>query len=103
MSLSKKNLDKLNSFIKNSNIEKENFSNNNFKENPNKLIKAKKVNDPQDLFYSIIDNENDLNEVSDSINLLKNSEEEHHKFNPRKSSLSNEDKLYDEFNYLLEE
>ena len=51
MGLSKKNLGKLNTFIKNNNL----VSNNNSIEKPQKSNNACKVEDPSKIFYSIID------------------------------------------------
>ena len=109
MSLSKENSDKLNAFIKNKNINKNNISIN--KKNSDKnfynLNNSPKANDPNKIFYSIIDNSNNLNETSESNQLLKNSEQKFHDLDHRKShsamSLSVEEELYDEFNYLLDE
>ena len=105
MSLSKNNLDKLNSLIK-----KENSVKNNFPKNDNtfkNLKNSHKFNDPNNIFYSIIDNSYDLDETSEANNLLKNSEDNLHNLEASKTNLSiglsNEDKLYDEFNYLLDE
>ena len=106
MSLSKENSDKLNTFIKNNNFNKNNISinKNNSDKNLNNSLKA---DDPNKIFYSIIDNSNNLNETSESNQLLKNSEQKFHDLDHRKShsamSLSVEEELYDEFNYLLDE
>ena len=103
MGLSKKNLGKLNTFIKNNNL----VSKNNSIEKPQESHKASKVEDPSKIFYSIIDNSNNINETLDSNQLLKNSEDVFHNINSRKTNtsenLSTEEELYDEFNYLLDE
>ena len=103
MGLSKKNLGKLNTFIKNNNL----VSKNNSIEKPQESHKASKVEDPSKIFYSIIDNSDNINETLDSNQLLKNSEDVFHNINSRKTNtsenLSTEDELYDEFNYLLDE
>ena len=103
MGLSKKNLDKLNTFIN-----KNNLVNNNI---PNKKSQGSdnlpKVEVPSKIFYSIINNSDNINETSEENQLLKKSESMFHKINPRKNNyinnLSSEDELYDEFNYLLDE
>jgi len=103
MGLSKKNLGKLNTFIKNNNL----VSKNNPIEKPQESHKASKVEDPSKIFYSIIDNSDNINETLDSNQLLKNSEDVFHNINSRKTNtsenLSTEEELYDEFNYLLDE
>ena len=103
MGLSKKNLGKLNTFIKNNNL----VSKNNSIEKPQESHKASKVEDPSKIFYSIIDNSNNINETSDANQLLKQSEDVFHNINSRKTNtsenLSTEEELYDEFNYLLDE
>ena len=79
MSLSKKNLGKLKTFIK-----ENNFDDNN-----------------------LLTNEDDINETIKEHTLLKKSEDKLHNINPIKTNypnnLSFEDELYDEFNYLLDE
>ncbi len=103
MGLSKKNLGKLNTFIKNYNL----VSKNNSIDKPQESHKASKVEDPSKIFYSIIDNSDNINETLDSNQLLKNSEDVFHNINSRKTNtsenLSTEEELYDEFNYLLDE
>ena len=103
MGLSKKNLDKLNTFIKENNFD----NNNNSSKNPQKSHNSLKVDDPSKIFYSIIDNSNNINETSKENSLLKKSEDSIHNKNSRitnySKNLSIEDELYDEFNYLLDE
>lgn len=103
MGLSKKNLGKLNTFIKNNNL----VSKNNSIKKPQESHKASKVEDPSKIFYSIIDNSDNINETLDLNQLLKNSEDVFHNINSRKTytseNLSTEEELYDEFNYLLDE
>ena len=103
MSLSKRNLGKLNSFIKKNNLVSNKNSNKNHPE-PNPFSK---VEDPSKIFYSIIDNADNLNETLDSNQLLKKSEDSFHNINSKKinvsENLSIEEELYDEFNYLLDE
>ena len=104
MGLSKRNLGKLNTFIKKNNLVCSNNSNKNYQE-PNN---SSKIDDhPSEIFYSIIDNSNDINETSEENLFLKNSEDSFHNVNSRKTSdsmnLSIEEELYDEFNYLLDE
>ena len=115
MSFSKNNLDKLKSILK------KELSNNKFL--PQKLDQSKinqtsssNNDNPEDLFYSIIDNSSSLEETAFVSPKLKNAEDNSFKSKINKyssnnvSSLSNlnnelseEELLYDEFNYLLEE
>ena len=103
MGLSKKNLDKLSTFITESNLVNNNNSCRNNQE-PNNLSK---VDNPSKIFYSIIDNSDNINETTKENPLLKKSEDSSHNLNSRKTNYSNnlsiEDELYDEFNYLLDE
>ncbi len=103
MSLSKKNSDKLNTFITESNLANNNIS----CKNPQEPNNSSKVDDPSKIFYSIIDNSDNINETTKENPLLKNSEDSFHNLNSRKTNysdnLSIEDELYDEFNYLLDE
>ncbi len=94
MSLSNENNDKLKSYLKNCKDNKDSPSNIN-----------------NDLFYSIIDNELDIKEKDDLIQFLNNNEstslisdgspKEVDKIS-KINNLSEEDLLYDEFNYLLD-
>ena len=103
MSLSKKNLGKLNSFIKDNNL----VNNNNSSINPQEPINSSKVDDPSKIFYSIIDNSDNITETTKENLLLKKSEDSFYNFKSKKTNYSNnlsiEDELYDEFNYLLDE
>ena len=103
MGLSKKNLGKLNTFIKNNNL----VSKNNSIENPQESHNSSKVEDPSKIFYSIIDTSENINETTKEYPLLKKSEDSFHNLNSRKTNasenLSTEEELYDEFNYLLDE
>ena len=108
MTLSKKNIDKLKS------ISPDNSS---IRKIKNKSIsKSTNLKKPSDIFYSIIDNANDINETILVNERLKESELKCPNFNDNKFKsndnknhknisveLSEEDLLYDEFNYLLEE
>ena len=91
MSLSKKNLVKLNKYKKNKNLN-------------NDLLKSE---DPNKIFYSLIDNSETLDETSKINHLLRNSELNQINMNSEKDNypknLTTEDELYDEFNYLLDE
>ncbi len=102
MSLSKKNLVKLKTFIKENNSVNNKL--NNYLQDSNN---SSKVKDPAQIFYSIIDNSENINETSKENQLLKKSEKSFHNINSRKINCSNnlsiEDELYDEFNYLLDE
>ncbi len=103
MGLSKKNLGKLKTFIKENNF----VNNSNSDENCQKSNISSEVEDPSKIFYSIIDNSDNLNETSKENPLLKKCENSFHNINSRKTNYSNnlsiEDELYDEFNYLLDE
>ena len=103
MGLSKRNLGKLNTFIKRNNL----VSNNNSTKNHQKPNNFPKVEDLSEIFYSIIDNSKDINETSEENLFLKKSEDSFHNINSRKNNdsmnLSTEEELYDEFNYLLDE
>ena len=99
MGLSKKNLGKLNTFIKRNNLTNNNDS--------QELDNSTKIEDPSKIFYSIIENSNNIKETTEVNHLLKKSEESFYKLSSNKpnysKNLSIEDQLYDEFNYLLEE
>ena len=114
MSFSKNNLDKLKSIQK-----KDSFKN---KISPQNLDLSKinqtcsSNNKPEELFYSIIDNSSSLEETTFVSPKLKNAEDNSfkskiNKYNSNNVSssansnneLSEEELLYDEFNYLLEE
>ena len=103
MGLSKKNSDKLSNFITESNL----VNNNNSFKNLHKPNNSSKVDDPSKIFYSIIDNSDNINETTKENPLLKKSEDGVHNLNSRKTvsshNLSIVDELYDEFNYLLDE
>ena len=103
MGLSKKNLDKLNTFITESNL----VNNNNSCKNQQEPNYPSKVDDSSKIFYSIIDNSDNINETTKENLLLKKSEDNFHNLNSRKTNYSNnlsiEDELYDEFNYLLDQ
>ena len=103
MSLSKKNSDKLSTFITESNL----VNNNNLSKIQQEPNNSSEVDDPSKIFYSIIDNSDNMNDTTKENSLLKNSEDSFHNLNSRKTNfinnLSIEDELYDEFNYLLDE
>ena len=110
MSLSKKNLDKLNKFRKNKNLnnESKNISNGtNISNNHNLISNPLNSEDPNKIFYSLIDNSESLEETSNVNNSLRNSELNQINMNSRKANfskkLTTEEELYDEFNYLLDE
>ena len=102
MSLSEENLGKLKTFVK-----ENKFVNNNSIKNSQESNNSHKVDDPSKIFYSIIDNSDNINETSNENPLLKKSEDSFYNLNSRKTNYSNnlsiEDELYDEFNYLLDE
>ena len=110
MSLSKKNLDKLNKFKKNKNFnnEIENISNyTNKSDNNNLITNPLNSEDPNKIFYSLIDNSESLEETSSVNNSLRKSELNQINMNSKKDNfsknLTTEEELYDEFNYLLDE
>ena len=110
MSLSKKNLDKLNKFKKNKilNNESKNLSNHiNISKNDNLISNPLNTEDPNKIFYSLIDNSESLEETSNINNSLRKSELNQNNMNSRKDNfsqkLTTEEELYDEFNYLLDE
>ena len=110
MSLSKKNLDKLNKFKKkkNLNIESKNINNyTNITNNDNLITNPLNSEDPNKIFYSLIDNSESLEETSNVNNSLRKSEINQINMNSKKDNfskkLTTEEELYDEFNYLLDE
>ena len=110
MSLSKKNLDKLNKFKKNKNLnnESKNISNySNIPNNDNLITNPLNSEDPNKIFYSLIDNSESLEETSNVNNSLRKSERNQINIHARKANfskkLTTEEELYDEFNYLLDE
>ena len=110
MSLSKKNLDKLNKFKKNKNLnnESKNISNyTNISNNDNLISNPLNSEDPNKIFYSLIDNSETLDDTCKANHLLINSEANQINMNSKKHNLSKklttEEELYDEFNYLLDE
>ena len=117
MSLSKKNLDKLNKFKKNKNLnnesknlnnESKNISNyTNISNNDNLISNPLNSIDPNKIFYSLIDNSESLEETSNVNNSLRKSELNQINMSTRKDNfskkLTTEEELYDEFNYLLDE
>jgi len=104
MSLSKKNLDKLNKFKKKKNFNNESKNNNN---NDNLITNPLNSEDPNKIFYSLIDNSESLEETSNVNNSLRKSEINQINMNSKKDNfskkLTTEEELYDEFNYLLDE
>ena len=110
MSLSKKNLDKLNKLKKKKNLNNESKNINNYTNitnNDNLIINPLNSEDPNKIFYSLIDNSETLDDTSKANHLLINSEANQININSRKANYSNklttEEELYDEFNYLLDE
>ncbi len=110
MSLSKKNLDKLNKFKKKKNLNNESININNYTNitnNDNLITNPLNSKDPNKIFYSLIDNSESLEETSNVNNLLRKSEINQINMNSKKDNfskkLTTEEELYDEFNYLLDE
>lgn len=110
MSLSKKNLDKLNKFKKKKNLNNESKNINNYTNitnNDNLITNPLNSEDPNKIFYSLIDNSESLEETSNVNNSLRKSEINQINMNSKKDKyskkLTTEEELYDEFNYLLDE
>ena len=116
MALSKKNLDQLKSILNKENTVKHNISDKISFSNSNSLNKDHpiEVNNPNQMFYSIIDSSENLEDTILNSNKLKNIEERiinEKKYYPldnkihsqKNNQLSEEDLLYDEFNYRLDE
>ena len=110
MSLSKKNLDKLNKLKKKKNLNNESKNINNFTNitnNDNLIANPLNSEDPNKIFYSLIDNSESLEETSNVNNSLRKSELNQINMNSKKDifskKLTTEEELYDEFNYLLDE
>ena len=116
MALSKKNLDQLKSIlnkdntIKHNTPDKSSISESNSIKNDHSI----EVNNTNQIFYSIINNSEHLEDTILSNNKLKKIEEKlikekkysslDNKIDSKRSNqLSEEDLLYDEFNYLLDE
>ena len=110
MSLSKKNLDKLNKFKKKENLNNGSRNINNYTNIPNSdnlITNPLNSDDPNKIFYSLIDNSKSLEETSNVNNSLRKSEINQFNMNSKKDNfsmkLTTEEELYDEFNYLLDE
>ena len=110
MSLSKKNLDKLNKFKKKKNLNNESKNINNYTNitnNDNLITNPLNSEDPNKIFYSLIDNSESLEETAKVNNSLRKSEINQINMNSEKDNfskkLTTEEELYDEFNYLLDE
>jgi len=110
MSLSKNNLDKLNKYKINRNL---NNDTNNIShkakiyKKDNSTKNSPESEDPNKVFYSLIDNSESLDETSKVNQSLRKSELNQIKINSRKATdfkkLTTEEEMYDEFNYLLDE
>ena len=110
MSLSKKNLDKLNKFKKNKNLNNNTSNLSNYSKidnNDNSTINPLKSEDPSKIFYALIDKSQSLDETLNVNHSLRKSELNQINMNSRKPNyskkLTTEEELYDEFNYLLDE
>ena len=110
MSLSKKNLDKLNKYKKNKNLKNDsnniiNYTKTDGNDNLNNNLFESE--DPKKIFYSLIDNSESLDDTSNINHSLRKSELNQINMNYRKPNhskkLTDEEELYDEFNYLLDE
>tara|TARA_Y100001978_G_C23456671_1_gene320321 strand:+ start:86 stop:460 length:375 start_codon:yes stop_codon:yes gene_type:complete len=116
MALSKENLDQLKSLLNKENTIKHNSSDNKSISDLRSLTKHHPIeaNNPNDIFYSVIDNSEHLEDTMLINNKLRKMEEklinEKRNYSPdnqiysqNNNKLSEEDLLYDEFNYLLDE
>ena len=110
MSLSKKNLDKLNKYIKNKNFNNNSSNLSNYSKidnNDNVTKNQLSSEDPNNIFYSLIDNSETLEKTSEPNHLLRKSEINQKNTNSIRADypikLTTEEELYDEFNYLLNE
>ena len=116
MALSKKNLDQLKSILTKENTIKHNISDKSSISDSKSLKNnyQTEANDPNQIFYSIIDNSEHLEDTCLSNNNLKKiegnliKEKRHYALDNKieyqiNNQLSEEDLLYDEFNYLLDE
>ena len=108
--LIKKNLDKLNKFKKKKNLNNESININNYKNitnNDDSITNTLNSEDPNKIFYSLIDNSESLEETSNVNNSLREIEINQINMNSKKDNfskkLTTEEELYDEFNYLLDE
>ena len=91
MSLSKKNLDKLNKLKKNKNLnnESKNISNStNIPNSDNLITNPLNSEDPNEIFYSLIDNSEFLEDTSNVNHSLRKSELNQINMNPRKANFS---------------
>ena len=110
MSLSKKNLDKLNKFKKKKNLNNESKNIDNYiniTNNDNLITNPLNSEDPNKIFYSLIDNSESLEETSNVNHSLREIEPNQINMNSKNDNypkkLTIEEELYDEFNYLLDE
>ena len=110
MSLSKKNLDKLKKYKSNQNLNNNSIKVSKYSKinNSNNSIKNPlNSEDPNIIFYSLIDNSESLDETSNVNHSLRKSELNQINMNSKNHNYSKkltiEEQLYDEFNYLLDE
>ena len=79
----------------------------NITNNDNLITNPLNSDDPNKIFYSLIDNSESLEETSNVNNSLRKSEINQINMNSQKDNfskkLTTEEELYDEFNYLLDE
>ena len=120
MNLSRKNLDQLKQILEQKNKSTKEYNSKKISNNDNENLSnldSLDFDNPNEIFYSIIDNSNYLEDTTLHNQKLKESEEK--LLNIKKSiistnqnsnskiklnnKLSEEDLLYDEFNYLLHE
>ena len=84
-----------------------NLLNDKFNNNDNLITNPLNSEDPNKIFYSLIDNSESLEETSNVNNSLRKSEINQINMNSKKDNfskkLTTEEELYDEFNYLLDE
>ena len=96
---------KNNKNLKNDSAYKSNYKN--IENNDNLTNNSLKSEVPNNIFYSLIDNSESLDETSNVNHSLRKSELNQINMNSRKANfskkLTTEEELYDEFNYLLDE
>ena len=94
--------------MKNLNNDSKNINNyTNFTNNDNLISNPLNSEDPNKIFYSLIDNSESLEDTANVNNSLRKSETNQININSKKDNffkkLTTEEELYDEFNYLLDE
>ena len=99
MTLSEENLDKLKTFVKENNFVNKN---NNSDKKPQEPYNSSHVDDPSKIFYSIIDNSDNINETTKENSVLKKSEDCFHNLNSRKTNYSDNFNLSIDSDYMYD-